>query len=135
MEVCRHRCDARLLSMVPSGFHVFEIMTSNTSKYIIKFLATLVMPESIKKLGPVDLTISQRDNSTGWSNECKHMLTKSDEKSGLHCLALEPCWRASAPWECSPAAARRHFVVVFPQLVSAVSISARRKSKWSRTLV
>ena len=25
------------------------------------------MPESIKKLGPVDLTISQRDNSTGWS--------------------------------------------------------------------
>ena len=25
------------------------------------------MPESIKKLGPVDLTISQRNNSTGWS--------------------------------------------------------------------
>ena len=24
------------------------------------------MPESIKKLGPVDLTISQRNNSTGW---------------------------------------------------------------------
>ena len=40
---------------------------SNTSKYVIEFLATLVMPELIKKLGPVDLTISQRDNSTGWS--------------------------------------------------------------------
>ena len=30
----------------------------NTSKYVIEFLATLVIPELIKKLGPVDLTIS-----------------------------------------------------------------------------
>ena len=39
----------------------------NSPKYVVDFLATLVMPESIRKLGPVNLSISQQDNSTGWS--------------------------------------------------------------------
>ena len=38
----------------------------NLPKYVVEFLATLVMPESIRKLGPVDLSIFHQDNSTGW---------------------------------------------------------------------
>ena len=38
----------------------------NSPKYVVEFLATLVMLEAMRKLGPVDLLISQSDNSTGW---------------------------------------------------------------------
>ena len=41
-------------------------LTPNSLKYVVEFLPTLVRPESIRKLGPVNLSISHRDNSTGW---------------------------------------------------------------------
>ena len=43
------------------------IAPANTSKYVLEFLDTLVMPESIRKLGPVNLKTSCDDNSTGWA--------------------------------------------------------------------
>ena len=38
---------------------------ANTRKFVIKFLGTLVMPEEIRELGPVDLTMSCEENRTG----------------------------------------------------------------------
>ena len=54
----------------------------NSPKYVVKFLATLVIPGSIRKLGPVDLSISQQDNSTGWS---KMKSKTGSEPSTLNC--------------------------------------------------
>ena len=38
---------------------------ADTPKYVLKFLETLVMPDAIRELGPVDLTTSCEENRTG----------------------------------------------------------------------
>ena len=38
---------------------------ADTPKYVLEFLETLVMPDVIRKLGPVDLTTSCKENRMG----------------------------------------------------------------------
>ena len=53
----------RAAQEVIAGIYVAPI---DTPKYVLELFATLVMLESIRKLGLVDLSISQSNNSAGW---------------------------------------------------------------------
>ena len=41
------------------------IALADTTKYVLEFLDTLVMPDAIRELGPVNLKTSCEDNRTG----------------------------------------------------------------------
>ena len=69
------------------GLNGTYVPPPNTPKYVGEFLAILVMPEAIRKLGPVDLSISQSDNSTSCPKRKASMGLESTTLNFNHCMS------------------------------------------------